>query len=87
MRIIAFERWDKHHSVGAASGEGRTFGFLANNADGFIEHWFEKVDGEWVVDPSPAPVFLQTLVAVRVADEQWKRGEVEMPTVAIAAEP
>ena len=29
MRIIAFERWDKHHRVGAAAGEGQTFGFSA----------------------------------------------------------
>jgi hypothetical protein len=43
---------------------------------------------DWLTVTGPAPLYLQTLIAVKMADEQWKHGEGSaVPTVVIAAEP
>ena len=87
MRIIHFER-DGDFSLGVATGEGLAFRFAVGNATGRIELLQEKVGDEWLTVTGPPPLYLQTLIAVKMADEQWKHGEGSaMPTVTIEAEP
>jgi hypothetical protein len=87
MHIIHFER-DGDFSLGVATGVGLAFRFAAANATGRIELMQEKVGDKWLTVTGPAPLYLQTLIAVKMADEQWKRGEgPAMPTVIIGAEP
>ena len=88
MRIIHFERRDETFSLGVAVGEGLSFRFAVANATGRIELLQEKVGDEWLTVIGPAPLYLKTLIAVKMADEQWKQGEGSaMPTVMIEAEP
>ena len=88
MRIIHFERRDETFSLGVAVGEGLAFRFAVANATGRIELLQEKVGDEWLTVTGPPPLYLQTLIAVKMADEQWKHGEGSaMPTVTIEAEP
>jgi hypothetical protein len=54
-------------------GEGMTFIFVANGS-GAIEHLEELANGERFVVPSPASMFLRTLVAAKAADESWRHG-------------
>ena len=87
MHIIHFER-DGDFSLGVATGEGLAFRFAVANATGRIELLQEKVGDEWLTVIGPAPLYLQILIAVKMADEQWKRGEgPATPTVMIGAEP
>ena len=87
MRIIHFER-DGDFSLGVATGEGLAFRFAVANATCRIALLQEKVDDHWLTVTGPAPLYLQTLIAVKMADEQWKYGERSaMPTVTIEAEP
>ena len=87
MHIIHFER-DGDFSLGVATGEGLAFRFAVANATGRIELLQEKVGDEWLTVTGPPPLYLQTLIAVKMADEQWKHGEGSaMPTVTIEAEP
>ena len=88
MRIIHFQRNDETFSLGVAVGEGLSFRFAVANATGRIELLQEKVGDDWLTVTGPAPLYLQTLIAVKMADEQWKHGEGSaVPTVVIAAEP
>ena len=87
MHIIHFER-DGDFSLGVATGVGLAFRFAVANVTGRIELLQEKVGDEWLTVTGPAPLYLQTLIAVKMADEQWKRGEgPATPTVMIGAEP
>ena len=87
MHIIHFER-NGDFSLGVATGEGPAFRFAVANATGRIELLQEKVGDEWLTVIGPAPLYLQILIAVKMADEQWKRGEgPATPTVMIGAEP
>ncbi len=87
MHIIHFER-DGDFSLGVATGEGLAFRFAVANVTGRIELLQEKVGDEWLTVTGPAPLYLQTLIAVKMADERWKRGEgPARPTVMIGAEP
>ena len=86
MHIIHFER-DGDFSLGVATGVGLAFRFAVANATGRIELLQEKVDDHWLTVTGPAPLYLETLIAVKMADEQRKRGEgPAMPTVIIGAE-
>ena len=88
MRIIHFERRDETFSLGVAVGEGLAFRFAVANATGRIELLQEKIDDHWLTVTGPAPLHLQTLIAVAMADERWKRGEgPAMQKVMIGAEP
>ena len=83
MHIVHFER-----DGGVAAGEGLAFRFAVANATGRIELLQEKVGDEWLTVTGPPPLYLQTLIAVKMADEQWKHGEGSaMPTVMIEDEP
>jgi hypothetical protein len=87
VRIIHFER-DGDFSLGVATGEGLAFRFAVANATCRIALLQEKVDDHWLTVTGPAPLCLQALIAVKMADEQWKRGEgPAMPTVVLGAEP
>ena len=87
MHIIHFER-DGDFSLGVATGVGLAFCFAVANATGRIELLQEKVGDEWLTVTGPPPLYLQTLIAVKMADEQWKHGEgPATPTVVLGAEP
>ena len=87
MHIIHFER-DGDFSLGVATGEGLAFRFAVANATCRIELLQEKVDDHWLTVTGPAPLHLQTLIAVAMADEQWNHGEGSAtPTVMIGAKP
>jgi hypothetical protein len=87
VRIIHFER-DGDFSLGVATGEGLAFRFAVANATCRIALLQEKVDDHWLTVTGPAPLCLQALIFVKMADEQWKRGEgPAMPTVVLGAEP
>ena len=84
MHIIHFERGGDF-SLGVATGVGLAFRFAVANATGRIELLQEKVGDEWLTVTGPPPLYLQTLIAVKMADEQWKHGEeAAMPAVMIA---
>ena len=88
MQITDFIRDSENFSIGAAAGEGLHYRFVVANATGRIELLQEKVDDHWLTVTGPAPLHLQTLIAVAMADERWKRGEgPALPTVVIGAEP
>ena len=85
MRIIHFER-DGDFSLGVATGEGLAFRFAVANATCRIALLQEKVDDHWLTVTGPAPLYLQALISVKMADEQWKRGEgPATPTVVLGA--
>jgi hypothetical protein len=87
VRIIHFER-DGDFSLGVATGEGLAFRFAVANATCRIALLQEKVDDHWLTVTGPAPLYLQALIAVKMAGEQWKRGEgPATPTVVLGAEP
>ena len=65
MRITHFEH-SEFCSIGLAVGEGLAFRFPATNDTGSIEEWHEKVDGEWQVVTGPPPLYLQTLIALKM---------------------
>jgi hypothetical protein len=71
VRIIHFER-DGDFSLGVATGEGVAFRFAVANAAGRIALLQEKVDDHWLTVTGPAPLYLQALISVKMADEQWK---------------
>ena len=75
MRIIHFERSDETFSLGVATGEGLAFRFAVANATGRIELLQEKVGDEWLTVTGPPPLYLQTLIAVKCADERWRHNE------------
>ena len=74
MRIEQFER-SEFCCIGLVVGDGLQFRFLALNDTGKIERLEQKIDGEWLVDPDPPPLFLRTLIAAKFADERWRHGE------------
>jgi hypothetical protein len=85
VRIIHFER-DGDFSLGVATGEGLAFRFAVANATCGIALLQEKVDDHWLTVTGPAPLYLQALISVKMADEQWKRGEgPATPTVVLGA--
>lgn len=86
MQIIGFER-SEFCSSGAVVGEGLAFTFLALNETGGIEQLRERVgDDDWRTVVGPAPIWLQTLVTVAMANAAWECGVgPPVPTVIIGA--
>jgi len=85
MKIVSFEHGE-FCSMGAVTGNGLTYSFVAMNDTGTIEILHEKVGDDWMVVTGPAPLHLQVLVAAKCAEEAWKRGEgPDMPTLVIGA--
>ena len=48
--------------------------FVVLNSNGEITHLQQLIDDEWLAVAEPAPMFLRTLVAAKMADEQWRHG-------------
>jgi hypothetical protein len=53
---------------------GCTTGSFVLNSNGEITHLQQLIDDEWLAVAEPAPMFLRTLVAAKMADEQWRHG-------------
>jgi hypothetical protein len=74
MHITEWRRTNEHCSIGSAAGEGLHYRFVVLNSNGEITHLQQLIDDEWLAVAEPAPMFLRTLVAAKMADEQWRHG-------------